>query len=91
MIEETETPQRQDGYRLEMIEGEALIFHPGQTKILYLNPSASVIWQLCDGQRTVGEITALLNDAYPDAARDIGGDVESTLEKLENHGAITLD
>jgi hypothetical protein len=91
MIEETQTPKRQDGYRLEVIEEEALLFHPGDTKILYFNQSAAVIWQLCDGERTVEEITDLLSDAYPDAGRQIAQDVESTLEMLADHGAITLE
>jgi coenzyme PQQ biosynthesis protein PqqD len=91
MIKKSQIPQRQDGYRLEMIENEVLLFNPGQAQILYFNPSAAVIWQLCDGERTVQEITDLLTEAYPDAARDIAQDVESTLSSLENHGAITFD
>jgi coenzyme PQQ biosynthesis protein PqqD len=91
MIKQTQTPQRRAGYRLEAIEDEVLLFHPGQTRILYCNQTASLIWQLCDGERTVQEIIALLAQAYPDAASDIAQDIESTLQMLEDHGAITLD
>lgn len=91
MIEETQVPKRQDGYRLEVIEDEVLLFHPGQTRILYCNQTASLIWQLCDSERTVQEITTLLTEAYPDAASDIAKEIESTLQMLEEHGAITLD
>jgi hypothetical protein len=63
-------------------------YHPGQTTILYCNPSASVIWQLCDGQRTVEEITALLAESYPDSAGTIVADVESTLRRFAAYGAI---
>jgi hypothetical protein len=30
-----------------------------------LNETASVIWQLCNGERPVAEIVEILQDAYP--------------------------
>jgi hypothetical protein len=81
-------PQQKPGYRLEMIDDELLLFHPGETKILYCNQTASLIWHLCDGQHTVEEITGLLGDAFPEAADTITDDVETTLEEFLQHGAI---
>jgi hypothetical protein len=81
-------PQRKPDYRLEMIDDELLLFHPGETKILYCNQTASLIWQLCDGQHTVEEITALLSDAFPEAADTIAADVEATLQEFLQQGAI---
>jgi hypothetical protein len=83
-------PQRKPDYRLEMIDDELLLFHPGETKILYCNQTASLIWQLCDGQHTVEEITALLSDAFPEAADTIAADVEATLQEFLQPGAIEL-
>jgi hypothetical protein len=37
--------------KVEVIEGELLLYHPGQTRAVYLNPPAALIWSLCDGQR----------------------------------------
>lgn len=81
-------PCRKPDYRLEMIDNELLLFHPAQTKILYCNETASLIWQLCDGQRTPQEIAALLAAAYPGAADTIAHDVENTLQQFAQHGAI---
>ena len=81
-------PRRKAEYRLEMIDNELLLFHPGETKILYCNESASVIWQLCDGQRTAEEIVALLEVAFPEAAGRIAEDVAATLEQFIQQGAI---
>jgi hypothetical protein len=75
-------------YRLEMIDDELLLYHPGETKILYCNQTASLVWGLCDGSRTVEEITKLLCEAFPDAAYTIPADVEATLEQFHQHGAI---
>jgi hypothetical protein len=81
-------PRRKDDYQLEMIDNELLLFHPAQTRILYCNESASLIWQLCDVQSTPQEIVALLMAAYPEAADSIADDVQATLQQLAQHGAI---
>jgi hypothetical protein len=81
-------PCRKSGYRLEMIDNELLLFHPAQAQILYCSETASLIWQLCDGQRTLQEITALLVAAYPEAADTIAEDVAATLLQFSQHGAI---
>jgi hypothetical protein len=81
-------PHRKPNYHLEMIDNELLLFHPAQAQILYCNETASLIWQLCDGQRTVQEITALLAASFPEAADTIANDIETTLQQFLQHGAI---
>ena len=81
-------PRRKPDYRLEMIDDELLLFHPGETKIMYCNQSTSLIWRLCDGQHTVKEITSLLSQAFPEAADTIPAEVEATLRQFHEHGAI---
>ncbi len=85
---ESTKPRRKPDYRLEVIDNELLLFHPAETKILYCNESASLIWQLCDGQRTPQEITALLAAAFPEETEAIVDDVQSTLRQFSQHGAI---
>ncbi len=81
-------PKQKSDYRLEMINDELLLFHPTQTTILYCNQTASLIWQLCDGQRTTQEINQLLRTAFPESADTIEADVATTLKQFEQHGAI---
>lgn len=81
-------PLRQPDYRLETIDDELLLFHPAKTQVLYCNQSASVIWQLCDGQRTTQEIVTLLRDTYPEAANEIVEDVTATLQTFKDYDAI---
>ncbi|MBN2004557.1 MAG: PqqD family protein [Anaerolineae bacterium] len=84
----TKKPRRKPGYHLEMLENELLLFNPEQTLVLYFNETASVVWELCDGQRTVSEIVFLLSEAYPEARKAIESDVNSTLDQLFHHGVI---
>jgi hypothetical protein len=90
MIETNSKPQRKPDYRLEMIDGELLLYHLDQTQILYCNQTASLIWNLCDGTRPVDEIVELLKAAYPEAAGEIASDVHSTLKTFLDSGAILL-
>ena len=61
-------PKVNPDYRLETLDNEQLLYDPEQTRVLACNETASLIWRLCDGQRTVDEIAALLADAFPEAA-----------------------
>jgi len=81
-------PQQKPDYQLEQLDGELLLFHPGQTTIIYCNPTASLIWQLCDGRRAVQDITAVLATAFPAAAASIPAEIEATLQQFAQHGAI---
>ncbi|MBN1148030.1 MAG: PqqD family protein [Anaerolineales bacterium] len=83
-------PKRKDDYRLEQLDDELLLYHPSDTKILYLNQSASLVWGLCDGQHSVAEIVQLLSEAYPEAAENIPDDVRATLEQFLESGCIEL-
>ena len=81
-------PQQTPDFRLEQLDGELLLYHPGRTTIMYCNPTASLIWGLCDGQRSVQDIIDLLSAAYDQAAAAVAADVKATLEQFHQHGAI---
>ena len=81
-------PCRKPGYHLEVLENELLLFNPKETLVLYFNETASVVWELCDGQRSVDEIVALLSEAYPEARDALEADVQSTLQQFFRHGVI---
>lgn len=87
---ESKKPTRKSEYRLENLDNELLLFNSTSTNVIYLNQSASIIWQLCDGQRTVKEISELLVGAYPEAAASIIDDVQETIKLFLDQGAILL-
>ena len=83
-------PIRRAGFRLEEMDDEYLLYYPGGTQIIQFNQTAAVVWQLCDGRRTVDEIIRLLQEAYPEAAVEIDGDVQEVLNQCINNGCIDL-
>lgn len=87
---ESNKPRQMPDFKLEKMDDEILLFHPAQNKIFYCNETAALIWQLCNGERTANEISALIAAAYPEAAQDMLAQVESTLRQFREHGAIEL-
>ena len=75
--------------RVETIEGELLLYHPQQTKAIYLNPSAAVIWSLCDGRRRIGEIIALIAASYPEPKDHLTEEVFASVAQLRDSGVLS--
>ncbi len=76
---------------LEQIDNEITVYHPTLTTSVYMNESGAVIWQLCDGNRTVSEIIDILSEAYPGNSSQIKDDVISTIGHLVDHNIAHLN
>ena len=74
----------------EVIDGEVLLYQPQQTRAVYLNPTAAVIWSLCDGKRSVREIIRAIDESYPEAGADLKEDVLATLKQLKESSVLVL-
>ena len=79
-----------DHFLAERIDDDILLYHPGLSKSIRLNETASIIWHLCDDKRTIGQITTLLAASFPDEEHRILEDVEATLQRFAHEGAITF-
>jgi len=69
---------------------EILIYLPESEVTTHLNETMALIWRLCDGKRTVGEIVAALVEAYPEAREEIAADVKESIDALVRNGVISL-
>jgi Coenzyme PQQ synthesis protein D (PqqD) len=74
----------------EVIDGEVLLYQPQQTRAVYLNPTAAVVWGLCDGRRSIREIIRAIDESYPDAGADLKEDVLATLNQLQESGVLVF-
>jgi hypothetical protein len=77
-------------YRLELLDGEAILYSAAHTKVMNLNRTSYLIWEMCNGRHTQQSITQVLCETYPESARQIPGDVEQALEVLLKNQALTL-
>jgi Coenzyme PQQ synthesis protein D (PqqD) len=71
-----------------MVDGEVVILDRQSDLIHQLNHTASYIWDLCDGQSTVGEIANQLAAAFHVDAHTAGRDVATTIRQLHSLGLL---
>lgn len=83
-------PIPRQGFVLEELDGETLLYRHSLKKLIYLNQSAAAVWKLCDGKRSGREIARLLADAYPEAGNIVAADVRDALESLTREGALRI-
>lgn len=64
----------------DKVTGSSALLYP--EGVLLLNPTGEAIVALCDGMRTVAQITSELAAEYSVSAEELAGDVESYLNRL---------
>jgi hypothetical protein len=72
---------------VELDDNVALYDDVGQLLIM-LNSSAAVIWDRCDGTRTIDDMVRELELAHPSDSPAIGEDVRQTVRKLAELGLV---
>jgi len=79
--------RRVDGFRRETLDDEILLYNPAQARVIALNASAALVWELCDGTLSRSEIVALISEAYPEAG-SVAADVDELFATLREAGAL---
>ncbi len=64
-----------------------IIYQAEQDRVFYLNPTAVLILELCNGERSIQEIEALLKEGYG-LAESPAAAVAETVEKLGAEGLL---
>lgn len=77
----------QNGYALVDDSQGHVLRHRGHDRIR-LNETGSLIWRLCDGNRTVDDITRLIDATFPEKENRIERDMVRGLQELADIGAL---
>jgi len=81
-------PRRAPMESVERCDGDNWRISLGTGAVRYLNSASAMIMELCDGSRTVMEITGLLKSAYPWQWHAIERQVQESLRKLTHEGLL---
>ena len=74
---------------LKELNGEAVLYSAKQRALHVLNPTAQLIWELCDGGHTPEEMEQALRARFAvSAAQDVMRDVQKTLEMFSTKGLL---
>lgn len=82
-------PQKNTNFELTELEDEIILFSVQHEKAVYFNPTAQLIWHLCDGQQSIAEIIEGLQEQYPDEV-NIENQISFAIEKMIEDTIITL-
>ena len=78
-------PQKSEGLEVDEVEDGFVIFQPERDRVHYLNPTASLILELCDGTLTAAQIAELVAETF-DLAAPPDEEVNEALATLEAEG-----
>ncbi len=75
LVQDNETirPAKCDGIRAHRSDGEAVLYDEQSKTTYHLNETAFLLWDACDGTRTLGDLASMLSDRY-EVAEAIGQD-----------------
>jgi len=60
----TECPKRIDGLEINQVEDGFIIYQPERDRVHYLNHTAVLILEMCNGRNSSSEIARLVQTAY---------------------------
>lgn len=82
-------PKRETNVLIEEVDGETVVLDVGEERIHQLNPTASFVLGLCDGERPVATILKALLEAF-EVSEDVAArDLEAILVKMKALGILT--
>ena len=79
--------KRGDGFVIEQLDGEFFIYHPSRPVMESANKTAALLFELCDGTRTVADLTELIVGAFPQDAA-VPAQVAATLDDMIQGGLL---
>ena len=82
------TPRHRTDLVARLLEDETLILDSVAGRIHQLNATAGLIWQSCDGSRSVPDIVALVAEQFAETPQRVLPDVLDALRELEERGLL---
>lgn len=71
-----------DDYFIDRSDGRITVYHPALTTSVHLDDTGALVWELCNGRRTVADIISILRRIYPESADQIEADVKEVVINL---------
>ena len=80
-------PIKSDEVEIDEVEDGFVVYQPGRARVHYLNPTAKLILELCDGTLTAAQIAGLIEEAFGLPAPP-AQEVDDALAKLAAEGLV---
>ena len=84
-------PRHHSDVASQVVDGQAVLVHPGLGKVCALNGVGSRLWELADGTRTIGSMSGVIAMEYQvDEARALV-DALAFCQDLARRGMLVLE
>ncbi|MBK9132593.1 MAG: PqqD family protein [Gammaproteobacteria bacterium] len=83
--------RKRENLTVQSVDEETLILDLDSNHIHQLNPTASFIWELCDGNMSVDRLAELFAENYGIDGASARTDVENVIRQLLDLGLIKTD
>lgn len=87
----TKYPKRNPDLAYRLIDNESVIVTPQEGLARVLNESASIIWELLDGKKSIGEIIDRIIAEFEISPEEAQEDVLDFLKELESKKMVEMN
>jgi PqqD family protein of HPr-rel-A system len=84
----TNKPHVRDDLSLVTLDGETVVWDGTTGDVHYLNPTASIVFELCDGTGSVEELAADIADAFGMPVEQVQADVLAIVTQYREAGLL---
>jgi pyrroloquinoline quinone biosynthesis protein D len=81
-------PRRHPDAAFQIIDGEAMVVVARRAEVQVLNPVGTRLWELIDGERSVGQILEILREEYDVDEGALQEDVHGFIDTLDRNGML---
>ena len=82
-----ELPKLVSGIEINKVADGYIVYQPSRDRVHYLNHTATIVLELCNGQNSPSEIAGLLQSAY-DLPQAPESEVATCLQQLRSEGLV---
>lgn len=88
----TASYRRRDDIVFERVDDRVMLLDRAGMEMVTLNPVGSVVWELLDEPKSVGDLVAALSTRFPEVGTErLTGDVEAFLGEMVEVGYVDGD
>jgi hypothetical protein len=84
----TDPPRQRPGLEINEVADGFVVFDPERNRVHYLNQTASLVLEFCDGERTEDDIARMLKQCYELPQAPVQ-EVRTCLEQLRSEALIS--
>ena len=77
-----------DDLAIVELDGEAVIYDEEHGSLHHLNPTATLVFSLCDGSADLRQLTEELSETFSVPADDMEGQLAELVEELRDQGLL---